>query len=263
MIKGIERNQIHMSKAKKQMSEIEHKELTDEDKIRLQLIDEAISRIKTMPKIGLERSETIGETIDDTSKPKENIIQTGNEIVQIIRGVKTFLQPIIAGKIIKQGGTSNQILLANGDTIDKDKLDYEPIENARYSAIAYVMYETRAWGTLTTQNSRVYISMQITHSNPDTLWQSGYTLFSIVDNAIKPKFSGTPTNIPLNAVLFAQKVYGYPIDWTGAIPIDCFINLNSNVIIYTMCQINLPKDFCVQTIWEAAIKYACESKICR
>ncbi|KAA6353144.1 MAG: hypothetical protein EZS28_051329 [Streblomastix strix] len=31
-----------------------------------------------MPKIGLERSETI----DDTSKPKENIIQTGNDIIQ-------------------------------------------------------------------------------------------------------------------------------------------------------------------------------------
>ncbi|KAA6353217.1 MAG: hypothetical protein EZS28_051257 [Streblomastix strix] len=147
------------------------------------------------------------------------------------------------GKIIKQGGTSNQILLANGDTIDKDKLDYEPIEKARYSSIAYGMYETRLWGTLTTQNSRVYLSMIMMHSDPNTQCQSGYTLFSIVDNAIKPKFSGTPTNIPLNAVLFAQKVYGYPIDWTGAIAMDCFINPNA--------------------IWEAAIKYVCESKICR
>ncbi|KAA6358073.1 MAG: hypothetical protein EZS28_046399, partial [Streblomastix strix] len=83
------------------MSEIKHKELTDEDKIRLQLIDDAISRIKTMPKVGLERSETIGETIDDTSKagginasisdaalkstskPKENPTQIGNEIIQV------------------------------------------------------------------------------------------------------------------------------------------------------------------------------------
>ncbi|KAA6310700.1 MAG: hypothetical protein EZS28_056263 [Streblomastix strix] len=71
------------------MSEIKHKELIDEDKIRLQLIDDAISRItegsgrndiKTMPKIGLERSETIEETIDDTSQPKENPTQIGNEI---------------------------------------------------------------------------------------------------------------------------------------------------------------------------------------
>ncbi|KAA6365405.1 MAG: hypothetical protein EZS28_039070 [Streblomastix strix] len=79
MIKGIERNSIRMSKTKKQMSEIKHKELTDEDKIRLQLIDDAISRIKTMQQIGLERSETI----DDTSKPKENQTQTGNEIIQV------------------------------------------------------------------------------------------------------------------------------------------------------------------------------------
>ncbi|KAA6316306.1 MAG: hypothetical protein EZS28_055280, partial [Streblomastix strix] len=65
------------------------------------------------------------------------------------------------------------------------------------------------------------------------------------------------------AVMFAQKVYGYPIDWTGAIAIDCFINPNGNVIINTMCQMGLPDYFSVQTIWEAAIKYACESKICR
>ncbi|KAA6377315.1 MAG: hypothetical protein EZS28_027157 [Streblomastix strix] len=171
----------------------------------------------------------------------------------IIRGVKTFLQPIIAGKIVKQGGTNNQILLANRDTTDKDQLDYEPIENARYSSIAYGMYESRAWGTLTTQNSRVYISLQITHSNPYTLWQSGYTLFSIVDNAIKPKFTGTPSNIPLNAVLFAQKIYGYPIDWTGAIPIDCHIDLDGHVIINTMCQLSLPDDFCVQVCDSYAI----------
>ncbi|KAA6356563.1 MAG: hypothetical protein EZS28_047910, partial [Streblomastix strix] len=165
---------------------------------------------------------------------------------QVITGIKSFTQPITANRIIKLGGISNQILLANGDTIDKDKLDYEPIENARYSSIAYGMYEQRIWGTLTTQNSRVYISLQITHNDPNTVWQSGYTLFSIVDNAIKPKFSGTPTNIPLNAVMFALKVIGYPIDWNGAIPIDCFIKPNGNVIINTMCQLSLPDNFCVQ-----------------
>ncbi|KAA6377711.1 MAG: hypothetical protein EZS28_026763 [Streblomastix strix] len=79
MIKGIERNSIRMSKTEKQMSEIKHKELTDEDKIRLQLIDDAISRIQTMPKIGFERTETI----DDASKPKENPNQIGNEIIQV------------------------------------------------------------------------------------------------------------------------------------------------------------------------------------
>ncbi|KAA6314214.1 MAG: hypothetical protein EZS28_055623, partial [Streblomastix strix] len=41
--------------------------------------------------------------------------------------------------------------------------------------------------------------------NPNIVCYSGYTLFSIVDNAINPKFSGTPTNIPLNAVMFVTK----------------------------------------------------------
>ncbi|KAA6404087.1 MAG: hypothetical protein EZS28_000389 [Streblomastix strix] len=71
MIKRIERNSIRMSKPKKQMSEIKHKELKDEDKIRLQLIDDAISRIKSMP------------AIDDTIKPKENPTQTESEIIQV------------------------------------------------------------------------------------------------------------------------------------------------------------------------------------
>ncbi|KAA6378528.1 MAG: hypothetical protein EZS28_025945 [Streblomastix strix] len=134
-----------------------------------------------------------------------------------------------------------------------DQLAYEPIENARYSAIAYGMYEQRIWGTLTTQNSRVYISLQITHSDPNTQSESGYTLFSIVDNAIKPKFSGTSPNIPLNAVMFAYKGQGYPILWNGAIPIDCFINPNGNVIINTMCQPSLTDDFCVQVCDSYAI----------
>ncbi|KAA6401558.1 MAG: hypothetical protein EZS28_002912 [Streblomastix strix] len=120
---------------------------------------------------------------------------------QTIPGIKQFTQPITANKIIKLDGTSNQILLANGDTIDKDKLDSEPIENANTKPIAYGMYEQRIRG-------------------PNTESQSGYTLFPIVDIAIKPKFTGTPSNIPLSAVLFAQKVYGYPICWNGAIAMD-------------------------------------------
>ncbi|KAA6311084.1 MAG: hypothetical protein EZS28_056194, partial [Streblomastix strix] len=30
------------------------------------------------------------------------------------------------------------------------------------------MYESRLWGTLTTQNSRVYLSMLMKHSDPNT-----------------------------------------------------------------------------------------------
>ncbi|KAA6371083.1 MAG: hypothetical protein EZS28_033392 [Streblomastix strix] len=88
---------------------------------------------------------------------------------------------------------------------------------------------------------------------PNILTETGYTLFSIVDDAIKPKFSGTQDNIPLNAVMFAQKVYGYPIDWTGAIAIDCHINPLGQVKINTMCQIHLLDDFCVQVCDSYAI----------
>ncbi|KAA6368204.1 MAG: hypothetical protein EZS28_036269 [Streblomastix strix] len=61
------------------------------------------------------------------------------------------------------------------------------------------------------------------------------------DNAIKPKFTGTPRNIPLNAVMFVQKVYGYPIDWTGAIPMDCYIDPDGHVRINTIGQFALCK----------------------
>ncbi|KAA6367612.1 MAG: hypothetical protein EZS28_036861 [Streblomastix strix] len=190
-----------------------------------------------------------------------------DEDEQINQQEQTFLSPIIAGKIIKQGGTSNQILLANGDTIDKDKLDYEPIENARYSAIAYGMYETRVWGTLTTQNSRVYLSMLMKHSDPNTVWQSGYTLFSIVDNAIKPKFSGTPTNIPLNAVILLivnNKVAGINAKFKNKQmePFGLASQGFNETIIYALDQLNINWHAIFKTIWEAAIKYACESKIC-
>ncbi|KAA6357896.1 MAG: hypothetical protein EZS28_046577, partial [Streblomastix strix] len=78
MIKGIERNQIRMSKSKKQVSEIKHKELTDEDKIRLQLIDEAISLIKSMP------------AIEGTIKPKENEITQVEQPINTTRSHKKY-----------------------------------------------------------------------------------------------------------------------------------------------------------------------------
>ncbi|KAA6361057.1 MAG: hypothetical protein EZS28_043416 [Streblomastix strix] len=49
----------------------------------------------------------------------------------------------------------------------------------------------------------------------------------------------TTHNIPLNAVMFAQKVIGYPICWNGAIPIDCFINPNGLRFIRCLQLINL------------------------
>ncbi|KAA6380047.1 MAG: hypothetical protein EZS28_024426 [Streblomastix strix] len=48
-------------------------------------------------------------------------------------------------------------------------------------------------------------------------------------------------------------VYGYPIDWTGAIPMDCYIYPQSHVRINTLCQLSIPDDFCVQVCDSQAI----------
>ncbi|KAA6399968.1 MAG: hypothetical protein EZS28_004507 [Streblomastix strix] len=109
-----------------------------------------------------------------------------------------------------------------------------PIENAIKSTIAYGMYESLAWGSFTTYNGRAYISLQITHNNPNTQTQSTYTLFSVFKDEAKPQFTSTPFTIPLNAVMFAQKVLGYPICWNGAIPIDCYIDVDGHVRINTL-----------------------------
>ncbi|KAA6384730.1 MAG: hypothetical protein EZS28_019743 [Streblomastix strix] len=79
-----------MSKTKKQMSEIKHKELTDEDKIRLQLIDDAISQIKPMPAID-ETIKTCGNVVDSISdrgtdisaNPQENVLKIENENIPV------------------------------------------------------------------------------------------------------------------------------------------------------------------------------------
>ncbi|KAA6402396.1 MAG: hypothetical protein EZS28_002082 [Streblomastix strix] len=51
---------------------------------------------------------------------------------------------------------------------------------------------------------------------------------TIAYDEAKPQFTGTPFNIPLNAVMFAQKVIGYPICWNGAIPIDYCIDVDGH-----------------------------------
>ncbi|KAA6377053.1 MAG: hypothetical protein EZS28_027420 [Streblomastix strix] len=121
-----------------------------------------------------------------------------------------------------------------------------PVENAIEQTLTHGMYESFAWGQFTTYNGRAYISLQVTHSNPNTQSQSTYTLFTVFKDEAKPQFTGTPFNISLNAVLFAQKVIDYPICWNGTIPIDCYIDVNGFVRINTLCQLGLPDDFCVQ-----------------
>ncbi|KAA6365854.1 MAG: hypothetical protein EZS28_038619 [Streblomastix strix] len=121
-----------------------------------------------------------------------------------------------------------------------------PIEQAIKQTIAYGMYESLVWGSVTTYNGRGYISIQVTHNNPDAMTQNPYTLFTVFRDEAKPQFTGTTFTIPLNAVMFAQKVIGYPICWNGAIPIDCYIDVDGHVRINTLCQLLLPNNYCVQ-----------------
>ncbi|KAA6369949.1 MAG: hypothetical protein EZS28_034524, partial [Streblomastix strix] len=54
MISSIERNQLRMSKSKKQIDELRQKDikdLSDEDKLRLQVIDEAIKQLTSSIKV--------------------------------------------------------------------------------------------------------------------------------------------------------------------------------------------------------------------
>ncbi|KAA6392452.1 MAG: hypothetical protein EZS28_012017 [Streblomastix strix] len=97
-------------------------------------------------------------------------------------------------------------------------LPIPPIENAIKSTIAYGITQT----------------------------QSAYILFSVFMDEAKLQFTGIPFTIPLNAVMFAQKVLGYPICWNGAIPIDCYIDVDGHVRINTLCQLLLPDNFWVQ-----------------
>ncbi|KAA6372699.1 MAG: hypothetical protein EZS28_031774, partial [Streblomastix strix] len=79
-----------------------------------------------------------------------------------------------------------------------------PIDYAIQQSLGIGVFDFFTWGQVTLQNNRVYISIGITHSDPNTNWNTGYTLFSVMYDDAKPKFTGAPSNIPLNAVLFAQ-----------------------------------------------------------
>ncbi|KAA6391151.1 MAG: hypothetical protein EZS28_013325 [Streblomastix strix] len=181
---------------------------------------------------------------------------------QTIRGIKTFLSPIYGTKFIMTGGESNQILLANGETQDTGdflpkyyphamgQMIIEPNDDIRNQGIQ-IMKNIANW------DSFVLTGCNADPQNRDGVWKMGSTssqfriqkqedeAYDYKDEA-KPQFTGTPFNIPLNAVMFAQKVIGYPICWNGTIPIDCYIDVDGHVRINTMCQLVLPDDFCVQ-----------------
>ncbi|KAA6335173.1 MAG: hypothetical protein EZS28_052995, partial [Streblomastix strix] len=75
-----------------------------------------------------------------------------------------------------------------------------PVEQAIKQSLVRGIYESFAWGQVTTYNGRAYISMQVTHSNPNTSSSSTYTLFTIFKDEAKPQFTGTSFTIALNAI---------------------------------------------------------------
>ncbi|KAA6375589.1 MAG: hypothetical protein EZS28_028884 [Streblomastix strix] len=107
----------------------------------------------------------------------------------------------------------------------------KPIEYAIQQTLGIGVYDFFTQGQATLLNNRVYISVGITHTNPNTNWSTGYTLFSVMYDSAKPKFSGTPRNIPLNAVIFVTKQSSNPVLWTNAVVIDCFIDPNAPTAI--------------------------------
>ncbi|KAA6401627.1 MAG: hypothetical protein EZS28_002845 [Streblomastix strix] len=49
----------------------------------------------------------------------------------------------------------------------------------------------------------------------------------------KPKFSGSPRNLPLNAVMYVTKQSSNPVTWTNAVAIDCYIDPDGHIKINT------------------------------
>ncbi|KAA6372893.1 MAG: hypothetical protein EZS28_031580 [Streblomastix strix] len=129
----------------------------------------------------------------------------------------------------------------------------KPIEYATQQTLDIGVFDFFTWGQATLLNNRVYISIAITHTNLNTNWNTGYTLFSVMYDVAKPKFSGTPRNIPLNVVIYVTKQSSKPVLWTNAVVIDCFIDPDGHIKINTQCQFNLPNDFFVQVCDSYAI----------
>ncbi|KAA6401453.1 MAG: hypothetical protein EZS28_003020 [Streblomastix strix] len=135
----------------------------------------------------------------------------------------------------------------NADPTDRDGIVSPlPIEYATQQVLGIGVFDFFTWGQATLLNKRVYISIAITHANPNTNTNSSYTLFSFMYDSAKPKFSGSSRNIPLNAVMYVTKQATTPVVWLNPIPIDCFIDPDGHVKINIQCQYSLPNDFFVQ-----------------
>ncbi|KAA6394130.1 MAG: hypothetical protein EZS28_010344 [Streblomastix strix] len=120
------------------------------------------------------------------------------------------------------------------------------IDYAIQQSLDIGVFNTFTWGQVMLQNNRVYISIAITHSDPNTYWDTGYTIFSVMNDAAKPKFNGSSRNLPLNAVIYATKQSNNPVVWTNAVAIDCYVDVDGHIKINAICQFYLHDDFLLQ-----------------
>ncbi|KAA6399001.1 MAG: hypothetical protein EZS28_005473 [Streblomastix strix] len=114
-----------------------------------------------------------------------------------------------------------------------------PIEYATQQTLGIGIYDFFTWGKATLLNNRVYISIAITHSQPNTNVNTGYTLFSFMYDSAKPKFRQSSYNIPLNAIMYITKQATTSVVWPNPIPIDCIIDPDGHIKIISQCQYSL------------------------
>ncbi|KAA6397201.1 MAG: hypothetical protein EZS28_007272 [Streblomastix strix] len=162
---------------------------------------------------------------------------------------------------MKKDGSSQQLLLANRETADVCDFLPKNYPHAMGQMIIEPNDDIRNQGLRLLKNKANWDSFVLTGCNDDPANIDGVSKmgqtssqfrkmlsnkYLLMEQEAKPQFTGTPFNIPLNAVMFAQKVLGYPICWNVTIPIDCYIDVDGHVRINTMCQLSLPDNFCVQ-----------------
>ncbi|KAA6372884.1 MAG: hypothetical protein EZS28_031589 [Streblomastix strix] len=128
----------------------------------------------------------------------------------------------------------------------KAPIPLPPIDYAIQQILSIGVFDFFTVGQVMLQNNRVYVSIAITHSKPDTVWNTGYTVFSVMNDAAKPKFSGSPRTLPLNAVIYATKQSINPVTWINPVAIDCYVDVDGHIKINAICQFYLPDDFFVQ-----------------
>ncbi|KAA6395182.1 MAG: hypothetical protein EZS28_009290 [Streblomastix strix] len=80
----------------------------------------------------------------------------------------------------KMGSTSSQFRIVSP----------LPIEYATQQTLGIGVFDFFTWGKATLLNNRT---------------TNGYTLFSVMYDSAKPKFSGSSYNIPLNAIIYLTK----------------------------------------------------------